>query len=263
MRQFYFLFALGLLVSCGSKTTSHNDQEDSAEISQDTALIESDIDTIAIEQVNFSNEVAELLPFFLDTLSLPLDIDSNYIQSRGEHKGKQLEYKQLSILAANGMVNSVALDNQYIIETAIRIDSLKSVNQYDDYVANIDIGMIQEAGSYAQAILQISETRQILLWQMDFSTYEACPYASGDIVFGTLIENGELKNTIELAEVSGGGDPPVWNDTYINARITEDMVEQYVYYSYGESVDEGEDIIETNEQEYKIEIKENGFKELE
>ena len=227
-------------------------------------MIEPDSNSIELELPGESSaELQELLKYFQDSMNTPLLLDSNYIQEKAGQEETKLSFEQLKQLTLEGFANSIAQENEYLIKAAIRIDSLKLINEYEAYVEKIDIGMIQEASSFGNGLLELTPNRKLLIWQINYKTYEACPFAEGSIVFGTLLENTEIGGTIQLAEKSSGGDPPAWNETFVHAEINENEIEQHKYQLFGEMNEDGENFIETTESNYRILIDSTGIVERE
>lgn len=78
---------------------------------------------------------------------MPLTVDSTFIQERND--GDQLESSQFNYqtfrdLIQNGFANGPAEEQKYMLNATIEIDSLKSINAYEDYLSSIDIGMLQD-----------------------------------------------------------------------------------------------------------------------
>ena len=132
---------------------------------------------------------------------------------------------------------------------------------YEDYVNNIDIGMMKESEANIHQKLIIDANNYIMLWSISYSTYEACPYASGTIVFGTYFNNNVAQNTATLGEDSGGGDAPYWGGTLITSQISSTAIITQKYEVNGGDMDEetGEEIIDRTDNTYNIALTELGF----
>ena len=64
-----------------------------------------------------------------------------------------------------------------------------------------------------------------------------------------------------LSAMSGGGDPPVWGDTFINSEITEDGISSDKTDRFGEEdYESGEEIVEETKNTYLINYSSEGFK---
>ena len=149
-----------------------------------------------------------------------------------------------------------------------RLDSYFYYNQLIDsigeeaYQNQIDLGMTQYFDAYLHYRVNLSKKKYLLIWSLDYGTYEACPYYEGQYILGTLCADGKISNTVFLGEDSGGGDPPymssvfagsdVW-DTYIEVKLFEEFTED------SEISEEDEDHTETRKSKCRFLIKENNI----
>lgn len=193
----------------------------------------------------------------------PMVVDTNFvngIETENELGERELSYQEGRFLTVDFVGNTPTNNAQFILDNFCRIDSLKTVGGYDDYVATIDIGMIQYVAASSEVLLELTDLQQLVLWQVTYSTYEACPYASGTLVLGSLIVDNQVKNTTLLAEVSGGGDPPVWSETRVFSTIKPTSISTVQidrFGEYDESADE--DMVEESVNEFTADITENGI----
>jgi len=143
----------------------------------------------------------------------------------------------------------------------IEIDSMKLMGTYENYVENLDVGMMKESIANIHQKIIIDSNNYILLWSIYYSTDEACPYASGTIVFGTYFNNNVAQNTATLGEDSGGGDSPYWASTFITSEITTTSITKYKREVEKEGMDEetDEEIIEITDNTFLITITDSGF----
>jgi hypothetical protein len=243
--------------SCGSEIESDPKVSEIQvpELTQDTTV------TVAVEEPK--PEISAHLQTILDksdtTYFLPMAVDTNFIKVidfNDKSDRTALNFENGQYLGARILESAPTFEGEYYMEVFCELDSLKSAGAYADYVNNLDIGMMQVADAFVEGIIDLGEGKHMLLWSINFSTYEACPYASGAAVYGTLLSNYEVQNTMLLAEVSGGGDPPAWGDTNVSTEITAEFeIETYSLNRSGE--DEGPaDIIE---ETYVTRIGDSGF----
>jgi hypothetical protein len=260
MKRYHFLPILFTVFAfaCGTEA-----EEDEVTETVDP-IIEETIDTASVEPiVEPVAEIGDDLQAILDksdtTYSLPYNVDTNFVHAinyleRSDESA--LSYLNGQYLAERLLENSPTFNGEYYIKIFCELDSLKSVGAYEEYVRNLDIGMMQVADAFVEGMIQLNDQKQVLLWSINYSTYEACPFASGAAVYGTLLDNYEVINTMLLAEVSSGGDPPSWGDTNVSTEITSALeIETYWINRSGE--DEGPaDIIQ---ETYATRIGESGF----
>jgi len=140
----------------------------------------------------------------------------------------------------------VKLLSQYLItkqgfsDIESRLDSYFYYNQLIDsigeeaYNNQIDLGMTQYFDAYLHDRVNLTKKKYLLIWSLDYGTYEACPFYAGQYVLATMCVDGKVSNTVFIGEDSGGGDPPymssvfagsdVW-DTYIDVKLFEEHTE--------------------------------------
>ncbi|NOQ71233.1 MAG: hypothetical protein GQ574_04495 [Crocinitomix sp.] len=254
--KYYPIIAFVLLAfvqACGSETNTEplTDEVQTLEEVIDTAIVE----PLVEEKIVINDHLQAILDKSDTTYQLPINVDTNFVNAIDfEQKSIQtsLSFENGRYLGARLLENAPTGNATYNIEVFCKIDSLKSEGEYEDYVNNLDIGMMQVAEAFVEGLIEIDSSKLILLWSITFSTYEACPYASGSLVFGTLLHNYEVQNTMLLAEVSGGGDPPSWGETRISTSISKTLeMKTNSINQYGDS-DEGE--VETIAESYLTEI---------
>lgn len=266
MKRVLFVIPLmSFFLSCGGNTentdtpNTENDSIASVDTIQEETAPPIVIDDHLQAILDKSDSVYKA-PFWVDTnFVLAMDFESRSEQSA-------LNYENGHYLADNYLANHPTEMASYTLRSFYEIDSLKAQGEYEDYVSSLDIGMMQHADAYTEGLLELDESNSLLLWSLTFGSYEACPYYSGTLVFGTLLNNYEVKNTVLLAEMSGGGDPPYWGDTGISSYVTSSSITtSTIDRSGGEEYNEetGEDVVEVTTAEYQIKITESGLEEEE
>ncbi|MFT5820102.1 MAG: hypothetical protein ACI8ZM_001336 [Crocinitomix sp.] len=260
MKSYPFIaIALTIFIqACGAETESNSGE---SEIQSPVALI----DTTAIVEVEEPQiEINEHLQVILDkadtTYQLPMAVDTNFVYAIDfiEKSDRTALSFENGRYLSKGYLENAPTDNAiYQIETFCEIDSLKFEGAYDEYVQNLDIGMMQVSNSYVEGLIEIDSERKILLWSITFSTYEACPFASGSLVFGTLLNNYEVQNTMLVAECSEGSDPPSWGLTRISTNFSS--ASNIKTYSLNQSGDSDAGEVDGYEENYDTEIVEEGL----
>ena len=259
--KYYPIIALVLLAfvqACGSET---NTEPLTAEVEQQVEVVDSAIvETVTEQEIVINTHLQAILNKSDATYQLPFDIDTNFVNAIDfEQKSIQtsLSFENGRYLGARLLENAPTNNASYNIEIFCKIDSLTAEGEYEDYVNNLDIGMMQVSEAYVEGLIEVDSSKLVLLWSITFSSYEACPYASGSLVYGTLLQNYEVQNTMLLAEVSGGGDPPSWGETRISTSISKafDMKTN----SINQSGDSDQGDVETNTESYLTEIGDHAF----
>jgi hypothetical protein len=104
------------------------------------------------------------------------------------------------------------------IEGFLRIDSLKSNNQYNEYIDHLDLGDIKDAKAIFIEEWNFSPDTVATLWAIKYSSFEACPYYEGTDVYLTLIKNGDVLYTVQVGSNYHGADPPMSFDSYLFSK---------------------------------------------
>ncbi|MBL4704564.1 MAG: hypothetical protein JKY54_08580 [Flavobacteriales bacterium] len=262
--KYFFGFAVFLfaLTSCGEtekpKPVNHNH-----EVHVD------DVDTIlfAVETV----VPAVILPIVSQILDKcnsveqsPFLVDSNYLQllaADNFQNTSNLSSEEVKFLSSSLFDHQLTEWSENHISSFLEIDSIRTNDQFEEYENNIDIGMILHSEANTLHNIKFSDTSNLLLWTISYSTYEACPYASGSIVWGSFFVKDVLQNTALIGESSGGSDAPYWGGTEITSAIKNTSISMHKVEENGGDIDENtdEEIIEKSEEKFIIEIGPNGF----
>jgi hypothetical protein len=253
-----------LLFSCKESDTVEITQSDTGELTVDTTFFEQKIEQELIDSTLTIDLDLLLTKVDSDTAyHVPFHLDSIYMSTFEDLDASTLTNAEVEYLSTNLVDNTPTNWSSYSIQSFIDIDSMRLMGTYENYVDNLDIGMMKESDANIHQKIIIDENNYILLWSITYSTYEACPYASGIVVFGTYFYNNLALNTATLGENSGGGDAPYWGSTFITSQINSTLIITNKHEESGGEIDEetGEDIIEISDKEFKVNLTELGFKE--
>jgi hypothetical protein len=239
------IFALGF-ISCGED--SKETEAETKEVATDSLTTDTLVESVELPPMD------DMLQSIADRsgeyYTLPFSIDSGYFDPfEGEDISLiRLTGEEVKYLSPSNPGNNITHQNDWDIKTFVRIDSLEVNGKYDEYVDNLDIGMTKRSEAFMGEKILISDSTFIQLWSISYSSFEACPYSSGTVIYGTNIHNNQVTNVAILGEMSGGGDPPVWGDTFIGSEITASSIITKKRDRYGEYDDEtGEDIVEEDD----------------
>jgi hypothetical protein len=202
MKNFFFLFSILFLISCGSKDQVISENKNT-------------IDTITIGASTF--------PFLeqdFKQLSFPLNLDTGVVQT--VDTTDRINYQQVRKLGVNFLKGALGDGMIYDINEFAQIDSLKQSGGYKAYLEKIDIGMTKTCIAYKIGVLNFPENSKLYIWGITNATYEACPFFSGTLLIGTFVNAYKQATLFNIAEISGGGDPPSMMNTVTTAKITED-----------------------------------------
>ena len=182
------------VVSCDNKEADKkNNQKDTTDTLGDKAIYEDNV----------------LVSVFTEYNKLPYNADSAFITKVSEdEKFQSLSSAEVEMLFKSYKEMNITMGAEYDISNFFKIDSLKTSGKYEEYVESLDIGMMKESVARAAHRIKIDENTELLTWYLTYSTYEACPYASGTMMFATIMYYGQFGEGIVLADQMGAGDPP-------------------------------------------------------
>lgn len=228
-----------IISSCGSSQKETDIPVNDSTQTDDDAISETDSTlTSILQKFNTVNE-------------LPLTIDSVFMTKI--NKADSLENFEVRVLANSWLKHAMSEEHSYDIEQFYHIDSLKQENKYMDYVKGLDIGMIKYSNVYAISQIKINDSTSILLWALEYGSYEACPYSSGTTVYFTVLVNKDFKQCFVLGEDMVAGDPPISMERKITGKIGKDGKINLEMWEKNEDGNE-EVTTEINTAQYSIEI---------
>jgi hypothetical protein len=101
----------------------------------------------------------------------------------------------------------------------IRLDSIKKAGGYEDYLSKLDIGMYKDIRAIYYKKYDISASKSLNLWGFDYSSYEACPYANGKVIFVNTVENGKNVSCVPFAYFHNWADAPFYENFRTNSFL--------------------------------------------
>jgi len=246
------------VISCGGDAAEETDNNTNE---ADSVAM----DTVAspIEIPPMDETLTAICDRTIETKNIPFVIDSIYIEDYVTYESDDpdnLTSEEVKYLTPDFLKNEPTEYSNYTVKTFYRLDSMKNNNTYDDYVNSLDIGMMKDIDAYLCDKIIVNDSTFILLWAISYGSYEACPYSSGTVIFGTYVLNNSVKNVAVVGESSGGGDPPVWGDTFISSEITEEGISCDKIDRFGEEdYETGEEIVEETNNTFLINFSSEGF----
>lgn len=117
---------------------------------------------------------------------------------------------QVKELAGDFFEEDTVNDYKWILADFYKIDSLKKVKKYDDYVQHLDIGMTKDSDVRQLKEVTLEDGSVFKIWTVRHTSYEACPFMSGNEIFATLVYDGKVKDCFLVGREMNASDPPVW-----------------------------------------------------
>jgi hypothetical protein len=247
------IISMFLLMACGNQDVVEN-----------TSVVEIEDSISEDKDEHFMiNDSEKKIPIYdLTEMEFPLNIDTAFIESHDNQSNtSNLSGGEVKNMSMNLINKRGDLEVNYVIRDFLMIDSLKSNNAYDEYLSNLDIGMTKNANANSLGHINLNNGGSIVIWSVQFTTIEACPFYAGTQVYATFsIDYPDYLNTILVGEISGGGDAPYWTDVTITSVISNSSVEVKMNQNSGGDYDENdEEIVDVVHEKYSFTISENGF----
>ena len=215
MRSLIYLISLVLIASsCSSKNDSGVIPNDEIIADVDTVNTEEPVPTPLVLQT-FPEELANLSSKF-DTLQLPFILKHEDLEkhsSKGELSAKQLEF-----VSQNFQDKDV--ESYTYLKDALKMYKRKQKGTYQEYVDNLDLAQLKDATAHPYGQLNL-DSAIVLLWIIDYSSFEACPFYTGKDLYASVIQNDSVQTTVYLGNEGSGGDPPMFAETFMKLKITK------------------------------------------
>lgn len=245
MKKLVYLLPFAVvLTSCGGDATVN-----------DTASDSTKTDSTAVLNPNISIDLAGLLAKFPASTALPFEQDSAYLVDQTMEDSFKLTGDEAKYLSYNFVESDILFSGKTTIDDVVFFDSLKLSGGYDGYVEVLDLGMMKDANAYAAERLKLDDSTELLMWYIDFGTYEACPYFSGKYLYASIFRNNQITSCIAIGEDSGGGDAPYWSETTTLCAITSGKISATrVDRNGGETDEEGNDMVSESTTTFTIQI---------
>jgi hypothetical protein len=200
------LLSIWLIQSCGTKVTNYGDKTS--------------------KELTYPEQFKEKIKD-IKKLNLPFKTDSTYFKEFALKE--EMDDATVKLLVSN-FSGSEDYNDNYVYEV-LRLNHLKRMAQYEDYVNLLDLGQLKDANAYWIGRIEKGDTA-LILWNVQYSSYEACPFYSGNEIFVSVIHEGIVKKCIKIGEYSTGGDAPYWFENFILFSIDDSfMIERKKYYA--------------------------------
>jgi len=193
-----------------------------------------------------------------NTLDVPYVLDHKKIEALGQ-SDNELSQQEVVLLTEHLVENEDFGFIKYRIESYFEVQKIIDSIGEDAYMEDIDLGMTQNCDAYVNKKVNLTENRSLLIWSLDYSTYEACPYYAGTYVLATLCVDGKVSHTVFVGESSGGGDAPVWSSIEMSSTITQETIDVVFYEEVGGMDDEDEMATDVTRNKCRYLITSNGI----
>lgn len=168
-----------------------------------------DVSISSKDSITYSSTVNEFLNAF-PLMDADLKLDHLFFEdSTRNHTHSILSKALVQELAAELGEDEESKQQIYYINDYYKIQTMKDDRKYEEYVQSLDIGMTKDAQCYALGRLHYGDSIGILLWKINYSSYEACPMYAGNHILASLYYHGKLMKTHLVAQEEAGMDAPM------------------------------------------------------
>lgn len=254
-KLFIPFFILCGIISCDNSTIKIDaslDKPTKQESGSDDAVNTSkDLDTLRAMPDDLIGRVN-------NTLDVPYVLDHKKIENLDQSDNKLTQH-EVTLLTEHLVLHNDFRYFKYRIESYFQFHHLKDSIGEDAYMEDIDLGMTQNCDAYVNKKVNLTENTSLLIWSLDYSTYEACPFYAGTYVLATMCVDGKISHTAFIGESSEGGDAPVWSSTEIFSSITYEGIDVTCVEETGGMDDEMDIPAEISKNNFRYRFTSNGI----
>lgn len=248
-----FLFSVStssFLMACGGnpETTKHSD----------TTAVEV-IDSVVLDSNIIINTDA-LMAKYSSEITLPFTPDSTWLIDIELTDSNMLTADEAIYLSYGYVTSDISYQATTCVDDFVFFDSLKQHDEYDAYIETVGLGQMVKSDAYVVQKIILNDSTELLLWLVDFATYEACPYSAGRVLYASVWRNGHITSSTIIGEDSGGGDAPYWGGTSVlpNFTSTGFTVTRKEINGEGEVDENDNEIVTTEQYDFILEISPEG-----
>lgn len=168
----------------------------------------------------------------------------------------RLAIEEVKLLTVKMNRDDFTEPTKYYLNDFYKIEKHKLNGTYEAYKDSLDLGVVEDVNCFAYGRIEFGDSLSILLWRMNYKSFDACPAYSGTNIMASLIVKGKVKRTMQFAAYESAMDAPMVSNTYQLANIKkEGLMERKQYVS----VEEEDEIIEKGQQVIFNHITTQGF----
>ncbi len=202
MKGFIFALVVSIFTSCVGKKI----QESIAEPLVKKVEYQPEINTI-LDRFNLLDS-----PMFLDTSFFVQNLSTNF-------ENGNLNSEVVQILTQKFAKDEISTRENYYINAFLEIEEMKVVEKYAEYQESLQGGMTENAMCRSIGRIELGDSVGLLLWEIKYKSFDACPFYQGHHVLGTIIYKGETISCMHLASNETGADAPMRFESYQLASV--------------------------------------------
>jgi hypothetical protein len=136
-------------------------------------------------------------------------------------------------------------EGNYEINAVLMLDSLKRKNKLNEYLAKLDVGQTKEATAFVYDTIGFGKAK-VVVWGINYGTYEACPFMNGKSVFLTSFVSEKPVATQRIMAISSSADAPLYQDVNSWCKLESSRLISCI-----DSVKSGGDMVSEGEKEFE------------
>lgn len=182
--------------------------------------IQASIAQVETPQVEYQPEIASILDSF-DILASPIYFDTTFFQKNihFNFENGNLNSEVVQILTQKFAKDEISSRENYYINAFIEIEEAKGKGQYLEFQELLEGGMTENAVCRSIGRIELGDSVGLLLWEIKYKSFEACPLYQGHHVLGTIVYKGKTVSCMHLASNVNGSDSPIRFESYQLASI--------------------------------------------
>ncbi len=251
LHNLLFIFLIIIYLSCENKETGHLKD---TQTGKDTILTEKTPLPTAntLEKRQMDSNLLRIISKFQDTTFAPFGKISEGVLEQTK-KGIELHTEEVRLLTQYVAAHWSLDFPKFYLKKFYEIDSAKQINQYKNWLQNNNSeGNIIQTTIYANQKMNFYGETDLLFWTLHHRTAEACPFAEGQVIFATIVHEGQLGDTFILASRLSAGDAPISSETTVQTLLLGDASMKLAYH---QEVHEDNTLIKKERKVCKMSIK--------
>ena len=219
--------------------------------------IQASIAQIETPQVEYQPELTSILDSF-NILETPIQFDSAFFSNnlKFDFENGNLSGQIVQLLTEKFAKDEISGRENYYINAFLEIEEAKSNNQYTEFQDNLDIGMTENAVCKSIGRIELGDSVGLLIWEIKYKSFDACPLYAGHHVLGTVVYKGKSISCMHLASNETGSDAPMRFESFQLASLYKNGVIDIR--NYAQTHEEGE-LIENPSSKASYQFSSTGF----
>ncbi len=178
------------------------------------------------ETVEYPQLINDKLESYYALEDLPFSVDSSFFaaDSSMNFEGGNLTIEEVKFLSSHLAFDEASSREKHYLNDFYRIAQAKLDGTFENLKKGLDIGMTENAACHSLGRLEFGDTMALVLWDIIYKSYDACPFYSGHHVLGSLVKDGKVIYCMTLASRESGADAPMSFEMYQLASVADNAV---------------------------------------